>query len=149
MPSGTGYIFWVGTLTFLLVLFRPTNVSTPQLRPSLIFLQGFVLCCCIVYILLVIFILVLLNNLCICRVPSEKPLVEAGPDGQDPKRQEWFTKYFSFWEKSWIMIFWYSCLFKHILFNAQQRPRRTLITYFAFSHKYLQSGNKINGKVLL
>lgn len=31
------------------------------------------------------------------RAPSEKRVIEAVPDGQDPKRQEWFTKYFSFW----------------------------------------------------
>ncbi|KAK3523144.1 hypothetical protein QTP86_020197 [Hemibagrus guttatus] len=30
------------------------------------------------------------------RAPSEKRVIEAGPDGQDPKRQEWLTKYFSF-----------------------------------------------------
>ncbi|XP_026798808.1 protein FAM184B isoform X4 [Pangasianodon hypophthalmus] len=37
-----------------------------------------------------------LNNSQHIRAPSEKRVIEAGPDGQDPKRQEWFTKYFSF-----------------------------------------------------
>ncbi|KAK3507438.1 hypothetical protein QTP70_020628 [Hemibagrus guttatus] len=37
-----------------------------------------------------------LNNSQHIRAPSEKRVIEAGPDGQDPKRQEWLTKYFSF-----------------------------------------------------
>ncbi|XP_053475052.1 protein FAM184B isoform X2 [Ictalurus furcatus] len=37
-----------------------------------------------------------LNNTQHIRAPSETRVIEAGPDGQDPKRQEWFTKYFSF-----------------------------------------------------
>ncbi|XP_030644187.1 protein FAM184B [Chanos chanos] len=30
------------------------------------------------------------------RNPSEQRVLETGPDGQDPQKQEWFTKYFSF-----------------------------------------------------
>ncbi|KAL7841911.1 hypothetical protein SRHO_G00256020 [Serrasalmus rhombeus] len=30
------------------------------------------------------------------RTPSEQRVIETGPDPQDPQRQEWFTKYFSF-----------------------------------------------------
>ncbi|XP_027030231.2 protein FAM184B isoform X1 [Tachysurus fulvidraco] len=37
-----------------------------------------------------------LNNSQHIRAPSEKRVIEAGPDGQDPKKQEWLTKYFSF-----------------------------------------------------
>ncbi|KAF4071543.1 hypothetical protein AMELA_G00274530 [Ameiurus melas] len=37
-----------------------------------------------------------LNNTQHIRAPSETRVIETGPDGQDPKRQEWFTKYFSF-----------------------------------------------------
>lgn len=36
--------------------------------------------------------------LCLCfRTPAEQRVIETGPDGQDPQKQEWFTKYFSFW----------------------------------------------------
>lgn len=38
-------------------------------------------------------------TLCIylgCRTPAEQRVIETGPDGQDPQKQEWFTKYFSF-----------------------------------------------------
>lgn len=31
------------------------------------------------------------------RTPPEQPTVEKRCDGQDQQRQEWFTKYFSFW----------------------------------------------------
>ncbi|XP_057187653.1 protein FAM184B isoform X2 [Triplophysa rosa] len=31
-----------------------------------------------------------------CRTPAEQRVIETGPDGQDPQKQEWFTKYFSF-----------------------------------------------------
>ncbi|KAI5607329.1 protein FAM184B isoform X1, partial [Silurus asotus] len=37
-----------------------------------------------------------LNNSKHIRAQSEKRVIETGPDSQDPKRQEWFTKYFSF-----------------------------------------------------
>ncbi|XP_067297793.1 protein FAM184B isoform X2 [Pseudorasbora parva] len=30
------------------------------------------------------------------RTPAEQRVIETGPDGQDPQKQEWFTKYFSF-----------------------------------------------------
>ncbi|TRY81489.1 hypothetical protein DNTS_033318 [Danionella cerebrum] len=30
------------------------------------------------------------------RIPAEQRVIETGPDGQDPQKQEWFTKYFSF-----------------------------------------------------
>ncbi|XP_051982283.1 protein FAM184B-like [Xyrauchen texanus] len=30
------------------------------------------------------------------RTPSEQRVIETGPDRQDPQKQEWFTKYFSF-----------------------------------------------------
>lgn len=82
----------------------PTTVSTSQLRPVQLYSisvmspsqQEFILYCYILYVLLVGCINVLLIDIFICRDPSEKGVIEAGPDGQDPKRQEWFTKYFSF-----------------------------------------------------
>lgn len=100
------------------------------------------------------------------RTPAEQRVIETGPDGQDPQKQEWFTKYFSFWGPTEhlavsVPTYWeqdhQSLLFCIItlnckltpnkLFNAAHRPN-VLNCYknkeiYAFGHKEGQQDTKV------